>query len=119
MVQENVVALDTVPLVPQERMDWLHPFVRPPDIPGDRSRPLRELLETELSLTVGGVPQSPLAYSMHGHEEVTQSAAGGNYPQGAVTTWELTGDVDGMDFPPSDPTEMGSRDTGGRDFPLP
>jgi len=29
---------------------------------------------------------------------MSQTAAGGNYPQGLVTDWDLTGDLD-LDFP--------------------
>lgn len=104
----NVRFVDTYTIDAGGRMDWLLPFIRPPDIPGDPSIPLRDLLRGELSLTLGGVGQSPLAYPMHGHNELSQTAAGGNYPQGAVTHWEITGDVDGVDFPPSDPQEKGS-----------
>jgi hypothetical protein len=50
-------------------------------------------------MVLGDVPQSPLTYPMHGHDELSQTAAGGNYPQGMVTTWEITGDLDGVDFP--------------------
>lgn len=98
-IERNVAQMDTVTLRPLERMDWLHPFVRPADIPGDPRLPLRQTLARELSMVVGGVPQSPLRYPMHCHMEMSQTAGGGNYPQGAVTHWELTGDVDGVDFP--------------------
>lgn len=107
VVQENVVFVDTFTVKPLERLDWLLPFVRPPDIPGDPSIPLRDLIPTELSLTIGGVGQSPLAYPMHGHIEMSQTSGGGNYPQGMVTHWEITGDLDGFEFPASDPKEMG------------
>lgn len=107
VVQENVPALDSVTLVPLERMDWLHPFIRPPDIPGDPRKPLRELCRNELSMTIGGVAMSPMSWPMHCHLELSQTAAGGNYPQGAVTIWELLGDLDGVPFPHSDPTELG------------
>ncbi len=106
-VQENVVLVDTFTDEVSQCMDWLLPFIRPPDIPGDENIPLRRLIPTELSLTLGGVGQSPLAYPMHGHNEQSQSAAGGNYPQGMVTGWEITGDVDGVDFPRSNPEEKG------------
>jgi hypothetical protein len=58
-------------------------------------------------MTLGGVGQSPLSFPMHGHNELSQSAAGGNYPQGMVTHWEIEGDVDGVKFPKSDPKELG------------
>lgn len=106
-VQENVFYIDTMTAKPMERMDWLLPFIRPPDIPGDESVPLRTLISQELALTLGGVGQSPLSMPMHDHMEMSQTAAGGNYPQGLVTHWEITGDVDGVDFPNSNPKEGG------------
>ncbi|MBI4295101.1 MAG: multicopper oxidase domain-containing protein [Chloroflexi bacterium] len=106
-VRENVLLVDTFTDEVAQCMDWLLPFIRPPDIPGDERVPLRELIPTELSLTLGGVAQSPLTYPMHGHNEQSQSAAGGNYPQGLVTMWEITGDVDGVDFPQSSHEEKG------------
>ncbi|MBI2873313.1 MAG: multicopper oxidase domain-containing protein [Chloroflexi bacterium] len=106
-VEDNVRFVDTFTTDPGGRMDWLLPFRRPPDIPGDPNIPLRQLVRTELSLTLGGVGQSPLTYPMHGHNEISQSAAGGNYPQGMVTGWQITGDLDGVDFPPSNPKEQG------------
>ena len=107
VVQENVVHIDTFTVKPRERLDWLLPCIRPPDIPGDPSKPLRELIPAELSLTLGKVGQSPLTYPMHCHMEMSQTAAGGNYPQGLVTHWEITGDLDGVDFRPSNPGEKG------------
>ncbi|MBI4284474.1 MAG: multicopper oxidase domain-containing protein [Chloroflexi bacterium] len=106
-VQENVLLVDTFTDEVAQCMDWLLPLRRPPDIPGDESIPLRDLIPEELAMTLGGVSQSPLMYPMHGHNEQSQSAAGGNYPQGMVTGWIVTGDVDGVDFPNSEPQEMG------------
>jgi FtsP/CotA-like multicopper oxidase with cupredoxin domain len=97
-VQENVLQVDTVTVAPTDRVDCLLPFVRPPDIPGDPRTPLRDLIPNELML-VHDTPQSPLEWPMHCHMEMSQTAAGGNYPQGLVTHWTLTGDVDGIDFP--------------------
>lgn len=107
-VEDNIRFIDTFTAEAGGRMDWLLPFRRPPDIPGDPAIPLRQLVRTELSLTLEGVGQSPLTYPMHGHNELSQTAAGGNYPQGMVTHWEITGDLDGVDFPPSNPEEKGS-----------
>lgn len=107
VVQENVLEIDTVAVRPLERLDWLIPFTRPPDIPGNPAVPLRTLLRSELALTLGNVGQSPLSYPMHCHMEMSQTAAGGNYPHGLVTRWEITGDLDGIDFSPSTPNEKG------------
>ncbi|MBI2957523.1 MAG: multicopper oxidase domain-containing protein [Chloroflexi bacterium] len=108
-VEANPLFIDTFRAEAGTLMDWLLPMRRPPDIPGDERVPLRELIARELSLTLGGVPQSPIEYPMHDHNEVSQSAAGGNYPQGMVTHWEITGDIDGVDFPQSDLDEKGGR----------
>ena len=98
-VQENVFDIDSIHLFPEDRMDWLVPFIRPPDIPGDQAIPLRTLIPEELALILGDVPQSPLGYPMHCHMEPSQTAAGGNYPQGNVAHVDFLGDLDGVDFP--------------------
>jgi FtsP/CotA-like multicopper oxidase with cupredoxin domain len=99
VVQDNVVFIDSYHIFPEDRVDWLVPFIRPPDIPGDQSVPLRDLIPNDLAMVLGDVPQSPLGYPMHCHMEPSQTAAGGNYPQGAVTHFDFLGDVDGVDFP--------------------
>ncbi|MBI2852482.1 MAG: multicopper oxidase domain-containing protein [Chloroflexi bacterium] len=106
-IPRNVLLVDTFTDEVAQCMDWLLPFIRPPDIPGDETIPLRKLVKDELALTLGGVGQSPIMFPMHGHNEQSQSAAGGNYPQGMVTGWIITGDLDGVDFPPSSPEEKG------------
>ena len=37
----------------------------------------------------------PLRYVMHCHCEMSQTASGGNYPQGMVTRWEIVGGLGG------------------------
>lgn len=113
VVQENVVQPDTMSLTPVQTqagdpfftggstVDWLVPLIRPHDIPGNPATPLRELIPEELSLVIGNVPQSPLRYPMHDHTEQSQTAAGGNYPQGDVTDILFLGDVDKIPFPTS------------------
>jgi FtsP/CotA-like multicopper oxidase with cupredoxin domain len=104
-VRDSVFFLDSLTIKPLDRIDWLVPFIRPPDIAGDPNIQLRNLIPNELALTIPGsngspgVPQSPLPYPMHCHMEVSQTAAGGNYPQGSITHFNFTGDVDGVDFP--------------------
>jgi len=104
-VRDNVFHLDSLMIKPLDRIDWLVPFDRPPDIAGNENIPLRNLIPNELALTISGpngspgVPQSPLAYPMHCHMEPSQTAAGGNYPQGSVTDIYFDGDLDGIDFP--------------------
>jgi hypothetical protein len=90
---------------PLDRIDWLVPFKRPPDIAGDDNLPLRTLIANELGLRISGpngspgFSQSPLVYPMHCHMEQSQTAAGGNYPQGSVAHFNFLGDLDGTDFP--------------------
>lgn len=98
VTQDNVFHVDTFTVAPLDRVDMLLPFVRPPHIPGDPAIPLRQLIPNELALVLDA-PQSPLEYPMHCHMEMSQTAAGGNYPQGLTAHWALTGDVDGVDFP--------------------
>jgi FtsP/CotA-like multicopper oxidase with cupredoxin domain len=64
-------------LKPLSRIDVLLPFERPPDIPAASWPPREEPF--------------PLRYVMHCHTEMSQTAGGGNYPQGCVTHWEMTG----------------------------
>jgi FtsP/CotA-like multicopper oxidase with cupredoxin domain len=98
-VQDNVFFLDSFNIYPEDRVDWVVPFVRPPDIAGNESTLLTKLIPQELALVLGDVPQSPLFYPMHCHMEPSQTAAGGNYPQGATVHFIFLGDVDGIDFP--------------------
>lgn len=104
-VQENVLNLDSLTVKPLDRIDWLVPFRRPPDIAGDESLPLRTLIANELGMRINGpngspgFPQSPLVYPMHCHMEQSQTAAGGNYPQGSVAHFNFLGDLDGIEFP--------------------
>lgn len=95
--QDNVVLVDTITLGPQSRYDLVFPFIRPPDIPrvtGNDGQllPLTDMLQEELEMVLGGVPQDPLTYPMHCHTEMAQTAAGGNYPQGQVVHLEIFGE---------------------------
>jgi hypothetical protein len=42
--------------------------------------------------------QNPIPYPMHCHSEPSQAGAGGNYPGGLVTIWQIDGDVNGVPF---------------------
>jgi hypothetical protein len=75
--ETHVYERDAWLLKPMARIDVVLPFERPPDIP-EGSWPPRE-------------EPFPLRYVMHCHTEMSQTAAGGNYPQGCVTHWEMTG----------------------------
>ncbi len=108
-VQDNLWLVDAFTLTPLGRVDALMPFIRPPDIPpvavlkggSNPQRLVRLDAPEELALVLAdGVPLSPFAYPMHCHTEMSQTMAGGNYPiGGAVVHLELTGDIDGVNFP--------------------
>ncbi len=66
-------------LKPLARIDVLLPFERPPDIPIGKWPPRQEPF--------------PMRFVMHCHCEMSQTAGGGNYPQGSVTHWEMTGAI--------------------------
>jgi hypothetical protein len=95
-------------------VDWLVALMRPEDIPGNPATPLRDLIPEELALVIGDVPQSPLKYPMHNHTEQSQTAAGGNYPQGDITDLIFLGDVDKVCFPGSPCSGSGTNRSRGR-----
>jgi FtsP/CotA-like multicopper oxidase with cupredoxin domain len=75
-VLDNVIERDTWTMSPLDCKDVLLPFQQPPDAyPWPPSDP-REF---------------PMRFPMHCHTEMSQTAAGGNYPQGAVTDWVIEG----------------------------
>jgi len=76
-VNNNVHELDTWLLKPLNRIDILLPFKKPDEIPHEVWPPTQE--------------KFPLLYPMHCHCEMSQTAGGGNYPQGLVTHWDLLG----------------------------
>lgn len=76
----NIFENDTWLLPPMGRKDMLLPFEKPPDIPDDAWPPKDEPF--------------PLRYVMHCHCEMSQTAGGGNYPQGLVTHWEMLGTIE-------------------------
>jgi hypothetical protein len=75
--ETHVYEQDAWILRPLARIDVILPFERPPDIPAGLWPPREEPF--------------PLRYVMHCHTEMSQTAGGGNYPQGCVTHWEMTG----------------------------
>ena len=77
IIETHVYERDVWMLKPMMRSDVVLPFERPPDIPLAAWPPREEPF--------------PLRYVMHCHTEMSQTAGGGNYPQGAVTHWEMTG----------------------------
>ena len=77
-VADNVIELDTWELGPLVIKDVLLAYRKPPDIfPWP---PSQEQFGLE-----------GMRYPMHCHTEVSQTAAGGNYPQGAIADWVLLG----------------------------
>jgi hypothetical protein len=83
-ILSNLTMLDTWTMAPGDVKDLLNPFIQPPDIPPLRWPPVQELF--------------PLVYPMHDHNEISNTAAGGNYPQGLVTHWQID-----APFNPADP----------------
>lgn len=75
---DNVLEIDTWLMKPLDRRDVLLPFEKPNEIPAAAWPPKEE--------------KFPLFYPMHCHIEMSQTAGGGNYPQGLVTHWGLLGD---------------------------
>ena len=75
VVNDNIFALDVWAMPPMMRKDILLPFLRPLDAPvwPPKQEPF------------------PMRYVMHCHCEMSNTAGGGNYPQGMVTHWEMLG----------------------------
>src|SRR5690606_37751036 len=99
VVQENVILQDTWSIRPMQRVDVLWPFIKPPDIPqptwdqiaqADWADPATH--NQEMALLEELYPgEHCFMYPMHCHQEVTQTAAGGNYPQGLMAHLSITG----------------------------
>ena len=84
VLHETILERDVWPTAPMQARDMLLPYEVPPDIPN-------------WNVFASGTNQEPfpLKYVMHCHCEMSQTAAGGNYPQGAVTHWEVMGPLGG------------------------
>ena len=72
--ESNILELDAWMMPPLIRRDMVLPFQRPKDaaVWPPRQEPF------------------PMRYVMHCHTEMSNTAGGGNYPQGLVTHWEMT-----------------------------
>jgi hypothetical protein len=79
---------DAWPTWPMQIRDVLLPLEVPPEIP-----------DWELYASGNADEKFPLRYVMHDHCEMGTTAAGGNYPQGAVTHWEILGPLNGRNAP--------------------
>ena len=77
-VRGNVPFIDTWSMPPGSAKDVLLPFCLPPDIPPGAWPSSQESL--------------PFHYPMHCHTQMSQTAAGGNYPQGLNVHWMLLPD---------------------------
>lgn len=90
VVTDNPLLLDTWTMEPGTVKDLLLPFIQPPDAYPWPPSNIREF---------------PMPFAMHCHTEMSQTAAGGNYPHGLITDWEITSPQVGgpepseLDFP--------------------
>lgn len=102
--RRNVFEVDTLPMWPMQRKDVLLPFEIPPDIPYIRNddgtvTPVQfnDMVRRGNNLELSGATLKskyepfPLRFVMHCHVEMSTTAAGGNYPQGMVTHWQING----------------------------
>jgi hypothetical protein len=103
--QGSVEFLDTFTVRPMDRIDWLIPFIRPPDMPPVHPDNPQRLMRLDAPEELAFIPPtndvqlSPMEYPMHCHTEMSQTAAGGNYNAGLLSHIVFTGDIDGVDFP--------------------
>jgi hypothetical protein len=129
VVQENPFWVDVFTLNPMDVVDWLNPYMRPPDVPNARGIGRADAPQISPGSTAGPHPVwppieeynirlpgagtvagtvaidaqlSPLCYPMHDHSEPSQSSQGGNYNMGLISGMNVTGDRNtpgAMDFP--------------------
>jgi hypothetical protein len=85
-VRDNLFLVDTWTMPPLARKDVVLPYIKPPDIP--TASWLRFLAGTNDELF-------PLLFPMHDHNEISNTAAGGNYPFGCATHFQFDGPIDG------------------------
>jgi FtsP/CotA-like multicopper oxidase with cupredoxin domain len=123
-VRDNIFAMDVWSVRPMDRVDWLLAYRMPPDIPnkdfaggknavnkgfayavpplGNLAAAVNEELNCRPSRTNAAdtrwMKQNPIPYPMHCHSEPSQAGAGGNYPGGLVTIWQIDGDINGVRF---------------------
>jgi Multicopper oxidase len=84
ILHDNIWERDVWPTWPMQIRDMLLPLEAPPDIPNWQKFHNKQTQEP-----------FPLRYVMHDHCEMGTTAAGGNYPQGAVTHWQVVGPLGG------------------------
>ncbi len=121
VVQENPIWLDVYNIEPMDMIDYIIPFMRPPDLPNTRGiglpdTPLPTLKGQpcwppveEMNVRIPDIGQlvlkkpdgkpvdceqrlSPLCYPMHDHAEPSQTSQGGNYNTGVISGIYFAGD---------------------------
>ncbi len=100
VVRDNILERDVWQTWPMQRRDMLLPYEVPPDIPFPNPVTGEAIAfvagEASAGQAVAVVEEPfPLRFVMHCHTEMSQTAAGGNYPQGLVTHWEIQGPLGG------------------------
>lgn len=83
VIRTDLHLVDTWTMQPETIRDVVLPFIRPPDVPTFAWPPVQE--------------RFPLLFPMHDHQELSNTAAGANYPQGCVTHFQIDGDVSAAD----------------------
>lgn len=119
-VMNNPIWVDIYNVDPMDTVDYVLPFMRPPNVPTTRGLglpdppvqtdnghpcwPPLEEIEVHIpalgttALDINGNPVSlaqrlsPLCYPMHDHSEATQTSQGGNYNTGLISGAYCTGD---------------------------
>ena len=120
-VQENPLWIDVYNVEPMDRIDYVIPYMRPPDVPNKRGIGNPDILSgkdvplisnkgkpvwppyeemamfipkqgTKAGIVDISVQLSPLCYPMHDHSEPSQTAQGGNYNLGLISGINFTGD---------------------------
>jgi hypothetical protein len=134
--QENPIWLDVFNLLPMRHVDYVVPYMRPPDVPNVRGigradaalqtqngtpawPPVEEFgryhpaIGAVVVTGINGLPvdmaqrQSPLCYPMHDHSEPSQTSQGGNYNTGLISGIYFIGDRNGtMNFPIDEDFQM-------------
>jgi hypothetical protein len=85
-VQEDLFLVDTWTMPPLARKDVMLPYIQPPDVPAASWLRFEQGINDELF---------PLLFPMHDHNELSNTAAGGNYPFGCATHFQFDGPIDG------------------------
>lgn len=120
-VQENPLWIDVYNVEPMDRIDYVIPYMRPPDVPNKRGIGNPDILSgkdvplisnkgkpvwppyeemamffpkqgTKAGIVDISVQLSPLCYPMHDHSEPSQTAQGGNYNLGLISGMNFIGD---------------------------